>query len=224
MTAVPVLRPLSPFGAEILGVDLSTAIDNAVFHRIETAFAEHAVLVFRNQRLCAAELAAFGSLFGQVQPHLLKDYRHPEHAAVSFITNVKPDGSLDEFGVKRASSWHSDETWEQNLPRLAMLHALELPAEKGGTMFADMRAAYDALPDELKTKLDGMIGLHGRADGPDGLKLYGQGETWDRRPDDPETGHPAVRRHPFTGRKVLFVNPTHTHGFVGVDQKKPPPI
>src|SRR5262249_15097354 len=178
MTEMPVLRPLSPFGAEILGLNLPTGIDDAVLDWIETVFAEHAVLVFRDQRLEAAELAAFGSLFGHPQPHLLKDYRHPEHAMVSFITNVKPDGSIDEFGLKRASSWHTDEPWEETLPRLAMLYALELPPERGGTIFADMRAAYHALPHDLKDKLNGMIGLHGRADGPDGLRLYGAGEAW----------------------------------------------
>jgi alpha-ketoglutarate-dependent taurine dioxygenase len=58
------------------------------------------------------------------------------------------------------------------LPRLAILHAREVPASKGGTMFADMRAAYDALPQALKDRLASLVGLHGRHDGPAGVRLY----------------------------------------------------
>ena len=215
------LRPLGPLlGTEVLSVDLSSDIDEATFLWIERAFAEHPVLVFPNQHLGAPTLAAFGSRFGHPQPHLLKDYRHPDHPMVSFITNVTEDGAIDEFGVKRASSWHTDETWEATMPRLAILHALELPTEKGGTLFADMRAAYDALPGELKQQLDDLIALHGRADGPDGLRLYGESQVWQRSDAGPGQQHPAVRRHPVTGRAVLFVNPTHTHGFVGMEAEK----
>ena len=64
---------------------------------------------------------------------------------MSYITNVDKAGGIDRFGVTRASTWHTDETYEDALPRLAILHALEVPSARGGTMFADMRAAYDAV-------------------------------------------------------------------------------
>jgi taurine dioxygenase len=217
----PTFRPLGPLlGTEVLGVDLSSNIDDATFLWIERVFAEHPVLVFRDQHLDALALASFGGRFGHPQPHLLKNYRHPDHPMVSFITNVTEDGAIDEFGLKRASSWHTDETWEATLPRLAILHALELPPEKGGTTIDDMRAAYDALPADLKQQVDELIALHGRADGPDGLRLYGESQVWQRLDADPGREHPAVRRHPVTGRPVLFVNPTHTHGFVGMEPEK----
>ena len=213
------LKPLGhALGTEVLGADLSKPLDAATFEWIDRAFAEHPVLVFRGQTLTAPELAAFGGRFGRPQPHILAQYRHPEHAEVSYITNVDKDGGIDRFGVKRASSWHTDETYEDALPRLAILHALEVPAAKGGTLFADMRAAYDGLPESARRRLDGLTGLHGRTDGPDALKLYGEAYVRESNTARPERRHPAVRTHPVTGRRVLFVNPTHTHGFEGMAQ------
>ena len=217
MTVTLSLKPLgNALGTEVVGVDLSRGLDGATFERIEQAFAEHPVLVFRNQRLGAAALAAFGARFGRPQPHILEQYRHPEHAQVSYITNVDKNGGIDRFGVTRASSWHTDETYEDALPRLAILHALEVPSAKGGTMFADMRAAFDALPEATRRRLERMTGLHGRTDGPDGITLYGEEYVRNSAKARPERRHPAVKKHPVTGRSILFVNPTHTHGFEGM--------
>jgi len=214
MTVALSLRPLGKtLGTEVVGVDVSRPFDAATLEWIDRAFAEHPVMVFRNQRLGPAELAAFGAQFGRPQPHILEQYRHPDRADVSYITNVDKAGGIDRFGVTRASTWHTDETYEDALPRLAILHALEVPSAKGGTMFADMRAAYDALPEAMRRRLDGLVGLHGRTNGPDAVNLYG--ETYVRASEKmrPERRHPAVKKHPVTGRSVLFVNPTHTHGF-----------
>src|SRR5437763_12086540 len=158
MPGSPELRPLGEtLGTEALGVDLRR-LDDATFAWIEQAFAEHPVLVFRDQQLGAAELAAFGRRFGVPRKHALVKYRHPDHDEVSFLTNVDEAGQIDWYGVKRATDWHTDSTYEEVLPLLAMLHALEVPSSKGGTMFADMRAAYDGLPDEMKRRLAGLVG------------------------------------------------------------------
>jgi alpha-ketoglutarate-dependent taurine dioxygenase len=87
-------------------------------------------------------------------------------------------------------------------------------------MFADMRAAYDALSREMKQRLAGMVGLHGRHDGPAGVRLY-KGDP-DQRIDKayPEKARPAVVTHPMTGRPILFVNPLHTHGFQGMSREE----
>src|SRR5207237_219889 len=93
---------------------------------------------------------------------------HVDCPEVSWLTNVEETGKIDWYGVKRATDWHTDSTFEDTLPLLAMLHAKEVPSEKGGTMFADMRAAYDALPEARKQRLSGLTGLHGRTSGPGG--------------------------------------------------------
>ena len=98
--ATPELRPLGKaLGTEALGIDLSTPLDEATFAWIEKAFAEHPVLVFRDQRLEAADIAAFGRRFGVPRKHALVKYRHPDHEEVSWLTNVEPDGRIDWYGV-----------------------------------------------------------------------------------------------------------------------------
>jgi len=217
MISLFTLRPIgSTFAAEALGVDLAKPVDAETLAWIEDAFAHHPVLVFRDQDLGAAELAAFGRRFGKPKRHALVDYRHAEYPEVSWLTNVDKDGQIDWFGVKRATDWHTDSPYEDDLPRLAMLHAKEVPSAKGGTIFADMRAAYDALSDQMKERLAGLTGLHGRHDGPAGVRLY-QGDP-EQRLDRayPAKARPAIVTHPVTGRSILFVNPLHTHGFQGM--------
>jgi taurine dioxygenase len=218
MTIRPELRLLgTALGAEVRGIDLSRTLDDASFAWIVEAFAEHPVLVFRDQRLGAADLAAFGRRFGAPRQHALVGYRHPEHPEVSWLRNVDETGNIDWYGVKRATDWHTDSTYEEELPLLAMLHALEVPVSKGGTMFADMRAAYAALPQAMQQRLEGLTGLHGRSDGPAGTRLYSRDER-EGMTDKVyvEQRRPAVIRHPLTGRPILFVNPMHTHGFAGM--------
>jgi len=138
---------------------------------------------------------------------------------VSWLRNVDEEGKVDWYGVKRATDWHTDSTYEEVLPLLAILHALEIPSQKGGTMFADMRAAYDALPPAMKDRLAGLTALHGRTDGPAGMRLYDRDEE-KRRTDKEytEKPRPAVVNHPVSGRPILFVNPMHVHGFAGMAQ------
>jgi taurine dioxygenase len=220
------VRPLGKkLGTEVHGVDLAK-LDGKTFSEIEDIFRDHPVLVFRDQRLDAHQLAAFGARFGHLREHILENYRHPDDPRVSFITNVAKDGSVDKFGVVRASSWHADETYDppEKLPRLAILHAVEVPREKGGTLFADMYSAYETLPAEMKQKLAGMTGRHGYTDGPDSRKIYTEEHIRQRNEGRPECLHPAIKDHPVTGRKVLFVNPTHCHGFVGMSNEESEPL
>lgn len=224
MTVSPQLRPLGEhLGMEALGIDLSQPLDDETFAWVADAFANHPVLVFREQNLGAAELAAFGRRFGVPRKHALMKYRHADHEEVSWLTNIEEDGKIDWYGVKRATEWHTDSTYEQQLPLMAMLHAKEVPSSKGGTMFADMRTAYDTLPAATKVRLAGLTGLHGRSSGPAGERLYGddKGKT---EVEYDELPRPAVVSHPVTGRPILFVNPMHTHGFVGMTKDEAWPL
>jgi taurine dioxygenase len=224
MTSSPQLRPLGEtLGTEALGIDLSRPLDEATFDWIGRAFAQHPVLVFREQNLGAAELAAFGRRFGSPRMHALVKYRHAEHPEVSWLTNVEDDGKVDWYGVKRATDWHTDSTYEADPPILAILHAKEIPSSKGGTMFADMRAAYDALPTTMKDRLATMVGLHGRSTGPAGEKLYGDDKGKTEKAYR-EVQRPAVVEHPVSGRPILFVNPMHTHGFTGMTREEAWPL
>ena len=219
MTAQPELRPLGQaLGTEALGIDLAH-LDDDTFAWVKRAFADHPVLVFREQKLAASELAGFGRRFGSPRPHSLINYRYPGQPDVSYLRNVDDDGKIDWFGVKRATAWHTDSTYETELPLLAILHALEVPSQRGGTVFADMRAAYDALDGKMKERLASLTGLHGHTSGPAGGELYRNNEaakTADKHYE--EKPWPAITKHPVTGRDILFVNPMHVHGFVGMEK------
>jgi taurine dioxygenase len=112
MNASPQLRPLGEtFGTEVLGIDLAQ-LDDETFAWIRRAFAEHPVLVFREQNLGAGDIAAFGRRFGIPRKHALMKYRHQDYPEVSWLTNVEADGKIDWYGVKRATDWHTDSTYE----------------------------------------------------------------------------------------------------------------
>jgi alpha-ketoglutarate-dependent taurine dioxygenase len=226
MTSTLQLRPLGEtLGTEAVGIDLSKPLRETEFNWIAQAFAEHPVLVFRGQNLDAGDIAAFGRRFGTPRKHALLKYRHAEHPDVSWLTNVDEVGKVDWYGVKRATDWHTDSTFESNLPLLAILHAKEVPSEKGGTMFVDMRAAYDTLPQDRKQLLAGLTGLHRRGTGPAGERLYGNEKgVVEKQYLVQDTQWPAVVRHPVTGREILFVNPMHTNGFVGMTQEESWPL
>jgi taurine dioxygenase len=225
MPMTPSLRPLGEaLGTEALGVDLAK-LDADTFAWIERVFAEHPVLVFREQKLDARQLAAFGRRFGKPRPHALVDYRYPGVPEVSWLRNVDDAGKIDWYGVKRATDWHTDSTFEPELPLLAMLHALEVTSKGGGTIFADMRAAYDALSPAMKERLGAMVGLHGRVDGPAGTRMYDMEQQKRMTEKDyPEQRRPAVVKHPVSGRSILFVNPMHVHGFEGMPREQSWPL
>jgi len=118
MSPIPTLRPLGDtLGTEALGINLATALDAPTIAWIHQTFAEHPVLVFRDQDLGANELAAFGRIFGVPRKHSLVKYRHADNQDVSWITNVDADGKIDWFGVRRATDWHTDSTFEDELPK-----------------------------------------------------------------------------------------------------------
>src|SRR5262249_20448572 len=112
MSPIPTLRPLGEtLGTEVCGINLASALDAPTIAWIRRTFAEHPVLVFRDQDLGANELADFGRVFGVPRKHSLVKYRHADNDDVSWITNVDADGKVDWFGVKRATDWHTDSTF-----------------------------------------------------------------------------------------------------------------
>jgi len=216
----PHARRLSgALGAEVEGINLGNVSDANV-EWIIRMLAEHAVLVFHGQHLGASDIAKLGRKIGAPKPHILLKYRVDGHPEVSMITNVDADGKVDPFGVNRAAVWHTDATYKQELPLLAMLHSLQVPSKKGGTMFCDMRAAYDTLPSDKKAMLDNLIAVHGTATGPLGYRRGMRGLDPSHAPGQSEARHPAVRVHPISGRRVLFVNPMHTMGFDGMAESE----
>ncbi len=194
-------------GAEIVGLDLTRPIDDATFDAVDNAFREHLVLIFRDAPLDPAQFVAFSRRFGALQPHVTKRYRHPEQPEIVYMTNVKADGSYDRAGAERgAQDWHSDLSYDAVPAKCTLLHALALPDRGGNTKFANMYAAFEAMPAALRERITGLSaefrygGRHG----------YSTEVLSDADRSVPNVVHPVVRVHPETGRRAVYANPYHT--------------
>lgn len=203
-------------GFAIEGAELGGGLDAAGFARIEAAFARHPVLVFPGQSLSAPEVSGFARRFGRIVPGVLEKYRHPDAPEISFLSNVEADGSVDRFGVERASAWHYDGSFAAAPPVCAMLHALQIPSQGGGTLFADMYRAFETLPPALKAEAERLVTVNHYGLGPEG------GDYYDRIAPDrwaelyAPVRRPLVMRHRLSGRPYLEFCMIHTAGFVGL--------
>jgi taurine dioxygenase len=217
------IRPVEvrPFktviGAEIADVDLSQPLPQAAVDTILRAFAEHGVLVFHDQKLGPAELSRFSAYFGPLDIHHMAEKPFPEHPEVRILSNVKKDGKL--IGANRAGRhWHSDLSYLNETGLATYLYCVETPPAGGDTLFAGMEAAYEALPEETKRKIEGRTAIHDRN--------FRYSELYpDRKPLSaeqvaavPPVEHPVVVKHPVTGRKALFVAKDVVSRIIGMDE------
>ena len=206
-------------GARVRGVDLRS-LDEASFARIEDAWHQHGVLAFPEQTLDEDAQIAFSERFGALE-RLPTTGLEGDRAEIFLVGNVGPDGSLDvEDGLRALTMkgnelWHSDSSFKRIPAKASPLAAKQVPSEGGETEFADMRAAYDALDDEMKDWLGGKTAIHsyryshGLIGGLDHLTE----EELDAMPPVP---HPVVRTHGPSGRKSLFIG-WHASHIVGED-------
>ena len=222
-------------GAEISGVDLSQPLDESTFAEISDAFFEHQVVVFREQRLTPAQQVTFTRRFGELEHHVRKEHCLDGHPEILVVSNV-----LDErgkaIGVQDAGRfWHSDLSYKRVPSLLSALYALEVPVKDGvvlgATGFASTAAAYEALPDDLKRRLQGLRNVHSyrfyraknvqaqkeeQARGGRVVQEHALSEA--QLSSVPDVEAPIVRSHPITGRKGLFINEAHTSCIVGLTE------
>ncbi len=207
-------------GAEVFGIDLAGAIDDATFAELERQFYDHSVMCIRNQSLSPEALLAFAKRLGEVDEHFLSHYTHPDHPNILIISNIQENGR--DIGYADAGRvWHSDGSYLQQPVGVSMLYAIEVPEEDGKvlghTTFASTWAAYDGLSPAVKDKLEGLEALHqvaGRR------KAVGTSKPEDKAKHEqqPDAIHPVVRVHPYTGRKYLFVNKGECVRINGMDE------
>jgi alpha-ketoglutarate-dependent taurine dioxygenase len=202
-------------GAEIRGVDLSRVLDDRTVAAIQAAWDRHLVLLFRDQSLDDPQLIAFSRRFGKLDPPgpnpdggpYLPDY--PE---LNVISNVREGGRPIGGLGDGEEVWHADMTYIENPPKAAILHGLEVPAEGGDTYFANMIAAYETLPDDLKGRIEGRRAIHDGAHNSAGILRKGYGErspTCVRR-RAPATPWCAKTRPPAARRCSWGAGPTAT--------------
>ena len=210
------IRQLGPqIGVEVSGVDLKT-VDDAEFAAIYRAWLGHNVLVVTGQDLTLQDFLAYSRRFGIVSPHPSKSTRHPDMPEITMLGTGKfnPDGSLNQAIYRRGSEgWHTDGAYDEVPFKATQLYALAIPDTGGDTLFASGYAAYDAMPDRLKQRLDGVNGAFtygGRAKSQ--ALLNPEDRDW--KP----ALHPIIRTHSETGRKSLYFDPGKILSIQGAGQ------
>ena len=213
------IRHFETLGSEILGFDLSKPLSPADRDAIADALDRHLVVVARGQRLSDPELLAFSRNFGELDPPGPNPYGEPfnkEFPEINVISNVIENGRpIGGLGAGEAA-WHADMTYVDVPPKAAILHALEIPAGGGGnTYFADMYAAYEALPADLKKGTQGKIAVHDASRNSAGILRKGYAEVTDVR-NTIGARHPLIRTNPRSGRRALFLGRRHNAYVLGL--------
>lgn len=209
-------------GATVTGIDLTAPLTRADFATILRALGQHGVLRFPQQRLSAAQLRDFSQRFGPLQSGIAAQASEPTVPEVSVLSNIIENGK--PIGIPDAGqSWHTDMTYNQIPGYVNVLVAYQVPMRDGkvlgSTEFVDMAAAYDTLPADVKSLIEGKSSWHD-------LNLYWEymirEKASTRAPLTPEQAaarraqHPVVTTHPVSGRKVLFVNPGYCSAVEGL--------
>jgi taurine dioxygenase len=216
------VQPISgALGAEVRGVDLGAALDDAAIADIRKALLDHCVIFFRDQRFDAEQHKALARRFGEI-------FIHPNYAG----TQADPEIVLmrREPGDKKivGEEWHTDTTMVAEPPMGAILYAIETPPYGGDTLFANQYLAYETLSEGMKRMLAGLRAIHTdrKVAGP-AAAMNAQRSTKVREDAawrETVSVHPVVRTHPETGRKCLFVNHSYTVGFEGMTEDESRPL
>ena len=200
-------RPLTPdFGAEILGVDLKTALgadDRETLDAVVDTFHRRGAIMLRGQDLSPKELTAFVAQFGEPEDHTLKEFTVEGFPKVYRLSNKVVDGrpiGAHNDGV----GWHTDYSYKEKPVMATMLFAVEVPPEGSDTLVADCVAAWNALPPEKQAELDGKV-LHHSYQYFMSTREFGARELSDElKAQNPDVYHPLIRTHPADGRKALW--------------------
>jgi taurine dioxygenase len=199
------IRPMpGGFGVEVFGLDLSHALPDAEFRRIEQAWFDHSFLVFRDLAMTPEQHIVLTRRFGPLHIMTPLHYNLPGHPEVMVLTNAEKEGK--PLGIRRAGmGWHSDGE-DKRIPNAgSMLYAHVIPSEGGDTLFADMYAAYEQLPEETRRRIDGRRARFSRIDMHHVHYPHEPALTEQQKLERPDVFHPLVRTHPGSGRKSLFV-------------------
>ena len=204
-------------GATIEGLDLSHPLDAETLKPVMQALGRHGVLRFPAQTLTAAQLKAFSAQLGDLEINVAGAFQEPGLPEVMILSNMVENGK--PVGLSDAGQdWHTDMSYSRQIAFANVLYGMRIPHRDGkplgSTAFCNMHAAYDDLPAELKTKLDGMTVLHDFAKFWDKMRQREGSRrgplTEAQRQAKPPVSHPIFLDHPLTGRKVLYANPGYS--------------
>lgn len=216
ITRTLIVEPAHPaVGAIVTGIDLRRPIDPGAAVELRAAFTRHAVLCLPGQSIEAGHQVEFAALFGPVDDD---DRRQDDpnetqsRPGVMFVSNIREDGKLIGVLPDGEMHFHSDGMHRDNPYRATTLYAIKVPSRGGDTLFSSQAAAYEALPADMRNRLDGLKARH--------VFNYNKTTRAEMRTDLDETAfaiHPLVRTHPDSGRKSLYLSRLMTHSIVGME-------
>ncbi|HYX66227.1 MAG TPA: TauD/TfdA family dioxygenase [Burkholderiales bacterium] len=204
------VTPLSPHvGAEIGNVDLTQPLSPGQVNDLKQALAKHGVIFFHDQAIDLEMHRRFAQYFGELHIHVGGE------GTASKPDEKYPEARRQHFDAhsKRVSGevWHTDQSCAAVPPMASILHQRIVPPDGGGdTLFASMYAAYEALSERMKSFLAGLTATH------DGAKLFDKGT----RTVYPVSSHPVIAVHPWTGKKLLYVNRGQTTFIDGLPREE----
>ncbi|MGB6225832.1 MAG: TauD/TfdA family dioxygenase, partial [Pseudonocardiaceae bacterium] len=203
------VTPSTPvIGAEITGVDLRAPLSPHRAAEIRRLLAHHKVIFFRDQSITAEQHLAFGRSLGSILRFPGVSEEHPQHPGLQIVGSWRPPARRADGG-RYTGGWHIDASGLIVAPFASILRAVTLPPVGGDTVWANLAAAYEGLPDDLKPALEGLYVT-------DDLTQHFR----DRGVDYPLLARPIVGTHPETGEKVLRVNFTQYPQVVGWDTER----
>jgi taurine dioxygenase len=218
------VRPVSNFvGAEITGVNLGEPLTDFSYQIIRRALCEWGVLFFREQNITPAQHLDFGKRFGEL--HVSKTIsKVPGYPLVGEVRK-EPNQARNIGG-----NWHSDHSFAEIPPLGSILVARELPDIGGDTLFANMSSAYEKLSNGMKMMLEGLSAVHAKKKALQSSNLSAERQVSTNELEkmggavEEQFIHPVVVKHPETGRRILYVNPTYTVRFDGWTEQESKPL
>ena len=208
--------------ADIQDANLSQPLDDVSIAAITKAWNENLVLRFRNQHLSDADLIRFSSYFGELDPPGPNPYGVtflPEFPEINVISNVKDDTGVPIGNLGDGEAvWHADMTYIDNPPEAGILYALEVPVGQGDTYFANMVAAYNDLPSDLRGAIEGKTLIHDAAHNSAGMLRKGYEEITDIKLT-PGARHPLAYEDQH-GRVSLFLGRRPHAYIVGMEESE----
>lgn len=203
ITTTPVTD--TDFVAEVHGLDLDQIGNEGVRRRLQYLWLKHQVLLFRDLPVGEADearLASLSKVFGDLEIHSRSEYLSRGAPELLYVSNLKDgDRKIGVLGDGEAG-WHTDQTYKPKPALGSLLAATVIPTDGGDTSFADMYRAYDALPEELKHRLEGMQAAHSYEHFN---RQYSEPANAEQRRSGTDQVHPLIRVHPLTGRKAIYV-------------------
>jgi taurine dioxygenase len=203
-------------GAQVSDVDLSRPLSDAQFEQLYHGLLRHQVLFLRNQVITPEQQRALAIRFGDLHIHPV--YPHAEGVEEIIVLDTHQDNPPDN------DNWHTDVTFIQTPPAIAILASKLLPESGGDTLWSTGITAYEALSEPFKTLLNGLQAEH---DFKKSFQEYKYRKTeeehqrWQQAvAKNPAVQHPVIRTHPVSGRKALFVNEGFTTRLLGLSEKE----